>query len=157
MRPSSAGFPRPCRAAEGLGINPGVMTDCRVAFQPAAPAIALGITTLHALGILLLLAASFSGHVFAQLCLGMILLLRLAALRCHMRVAEEIAAPMTTTEKWRQAMMALLPPVPVLILLAIILSSVAARRMRWRDIVYDIAGPEKLSVAWRRRFDGSGG
>ena len=126
-------------------------------YQPAAPAFALGITTLHALGILLLLAASFSGHVFAQLCLGMILLLRLAALRCQMRVAEEIAAPMTTTEKWRQAMMALLPPVPVLILLAIILSSVAARRMRWRDIAYDIEGPEKLSVAWRRRFDGSGG
>ena len=126
-------------------------------YQPAAPAFALGITTLHALGILLLLAASFSGHVFAQPCLGMILLLRLAALRCQMRVAEEIAAPMTTTEKWRQAMMALLPPVPVLILLAIILSSVAARRMRWRDIAYDIEGPEKLSVAWRRRFDGSGG
>ena len=126
-------------------------------YQPAAPAFALGITTLHALGILLLLAASFSGHVFAQLCLGMILLLRLAALRCQMRVAEEIAAPMTKAEKWRQAMMAFLPPVPVLILLAIILSSVAARRMRWRDIAYDIEGPEKLSVAWRRRFDGSGG
>ena len=126
-------------------------------YQPAAPAIALGVTTLHAFGILLLLAASFSGHVFAQLCLGMILLLRLAALRCQMRVAEEIAAPMTKVEKWRQAMMAFLPPVPVLILLAIILSSVAARRMRWRDIAYDIEGPEKLSVAWRRRFDGSGG
>jgi hypothetical protein len=25
--------------------------------------------------------------------------------------------------------------------------------MRWRDIAYDIAGPERLSVAWRRRFD----
>jgi hypothetical protein len=117
----------------------------------------LGVTLLHALGILVLLAASISGHLFAQLCLGMILLLRLASLRCHMRVAEKIVAPMTAAEKWRQAMMALLPPVSVLILFLVILSSVAARRMRWRDIAYDIAGPEQLSVAWRRRFDDVGG
>jgi hypothetical protein len=126
-------------------------------YQPAAPAIALGATLLHALGILVLLAASISGHVLAQLCLGMILLLRLASLRCHMRVAEKIVAPMTAAEKWRQAVMALLPPVSVLILFLVILSSVAARRMRWRDIAYDITGPEKLSVAWRRRFDDAGG
>jgi len=49
--------------------------------------------------------------------------------------------------------MALFPPLTVLALLLVILSSVAARRMRWRDIAYDITGPEKLSVAWRRRFD----
>ena len=53
--------------------------------------------------------------------------------------------------------MALLPPVSVLILFLVILSSVAARRMRWRDIAYDITGPEKLGVAWRRRFDDAGG
>jgi hypothetical protein len=64
---------------------------------------------------------------------------------------------MTGAEIWRQAVMALLPPVMVLILFLVILSSVAARRMRWRDIAYDIAGPEKLSVAWRRRFDDAGG
>ena len=126
-------------------------------YQPAAPAIALAATTLHAFGILLLLEASFSGNALAPLCLAMILLLRLASLQCHLRVAEKIAAPMTATERRRQTMMALLPVVSVPILLAIILSSVAARRMRWRDIAYDIAGPEQLSVAWRRRFDASGG
>ncbi|MFM7611713.1 MAG: hypothetical protein ACKO9A_22940, partial [Alphaproteobacteria bacterium] len=122
-------------------------------YQPAAPAIALSVTTLHALGIFVLLAASMGGHVVAQLCLAMILLLRIAALRCHIAVAEKIASPMTGAEIWRQIVMALLPPLTVLALLLVILSSVAARRMRWRDIAYDIAGPEKLSVAWRRRFD----
>jgi hypothetical protein len=105
------------------------------------------------LGILLLLAASMGGHVVAQLCLAMILLLRIAALRCHLAVAEKIASPMSGAEIWRQVVMALLPPLTVLALLLVILSSVAARHMRWRDIAYDIAGPEKLSVAWRRRFD----
>lgn len=122
-------------------------------YQPAAPAMALGVTTLHAFGILLLLAASMGGHVVAQLCLAMILLLRIAALRCHLAVAEKIASPMSGAEIWRQVVMALLPPLTVLALLLVILSSVAARHMRWRDIAYDIAGPEKLSVAWRRRFD----
>ncbi|MCA3324805.1 MAG: glycosyltransferase [Roseomonas sp.] len=122
-------------------------------YQPSAPTIALGVTTLHALGILVLLVASISGHGLAQLCLAMILLLRLACLRCHMAVAEKIASPMTGAEIWRQVVMALLPVVSVPMLLAIILSSVAARRMRWRDIAYDIAGPEELSVAWRRRYD----
>ncbi len=126
-------------------------------YQPAAPAIGLGVTTLHALGIILLLAASFIGDGLAQLGLLMILLLRIAALRCHIAVAEKISSPMTGAEIWRQAVMALLPPVTVLILFLVILSSVAARRMRWRDIAYDIAGPEKLSVAWRRRFDDAGG
>jgi hypothetical protein len=122
-------------------------------YQPAAPAMALGVTTLHALGILLLLAASMGGHVVAQLCLAMILLLRIAALRYHLAVAEKIASPMSGAEIWRQVVMALLPPLTVLALLLVILSSVAARHMRWRDIAYDIAGPERLSVAWRRRFD----
>jgi hypothetical protein len=48
--------------------------------------------------------------------------------------------------------MALLPPFTVLVLLVVILASIVARRMRWRDIAYDIAGPEQLNVAWRRRF-----
>ena len=126
-------------------------------YQAAALALALGVTTLHALGIMLLLVTSLNGQFLAQLGLGIIIVLRFACWVCHLRAAEKIAAPMTAAEKWHQAIMALLPPVTVLCLILVMLSSVAARRMRWRDIVYDIEGPEKLHVAWRRRFDGSGG
>lgn len=123
-------------------------------YQPAALAAALGVTTLHALGILILLAGSLSGHVLALICLGLIICLRFASWLCHVRVAAKIATPMTNAEKWHQCTMALLPPVTVLILLTVITSSIAARYMRWRDIAYDIAGPEKLTVTWRRGFDG---
>lgn len=122
-------------------------------YHAAAIAITLGVTTFHAMGILVLLAASIGGHVLAQFGLGMLLLLRMAVFGCHIAVAAKIASPMNAVEIWRQAMMALLPPVSVLILFLVILSSVAARRMYWRDIAYDIAGPENLSVIWRRRFD----
>jgi cellulose synthase/poly-beta-1,6-N-acetylglucosamine synthase-like glycosyltransferase len=121
-------------------------------YQPKAPAMALGITMAHALGVLLLLVGSLSGYGLAQLGFTLMILLRLACFWCHQLVAKKIAAPMAMPETWRQAIMALLPPFTVLVLLVVILASMAARRMRWRDIAYDIAGPEQLSVAWRRRF-----
>jgi len=62
-------------------------------YQPAAPASALSVTMLHALGIFVLLAASMGGHVVAQLCLAMILLLRITALRCHLAVPRKSLPP----------------------------------------------------------------
>jgi heme exporter protein D len=106
----------------------------------------------HALGVLLLLVGSLSGYGLAQLGFTLMIMLRLACFWCHQQVAQKIFAPMARAEKWRQAIMALLPPFTVLVLLVVILASIVARRMRWRDIAYDIAGPEQLNVAWRRRF-----
>lgn len=122
-------------------------------YQPFVLAITLCVTALHALGILVLLAGSLGGHGVAQLAFFLLLLLRLGCLWCQIRVAIEIAAPMTLAEKLRQGIMALLPPVTAVTLLLVILTSVAARRIRWRDIAYDIAGPEQIRVAWRRGFN----
>ena len=121
-------------------------------YQPKAPAMALGITMAYALGVVLLLVGSLSGYGFAELGFTLMILLRLACFWCHQQVAQKIFAPMARAETWRQAIMALLPPFTVLVLVVVILASIAARRMRWRDIAYDIAGPEQLSVVWRRRF-----
>ena len=122
-------------------------------YQPVALATALGVTTLHAIGLSSLVAAGIQGDGLARLFLFIIILLRLGSWLCHVLVARKIASPMTASEKWHQGILALLPPVTALTLLCVILSSVAARQMRWRDIAYDIDGPEKLRVTWRRAFD----
>jgi len=121
-------------------------------YQPAVLAITLLVITLHALGILALVTASLGGDNLARLGFLLLVLFRLGCLWCQVQVAGKIAAPMTRTEIMRQGIMAFLPPFTALTLLMVILSSVAARHMRWRDIAYDIAGPEQLHVVWRRRF-----
>jgi hypothetical protein len=121
-------------------------------YQPWVLAITLGVAALHALGILAILAGSLGGLGVAQLAFLLLLLLRLGCLWCQVQVATKIAAPMTMAETRWQGIMALVPPVTALTLVAVILTSVAARRIKWRDIIYDIAGPEQIRVTWRRSF-----
>ena len=123
-------------------------------YAPASYAGLCAIFAAEAAGVLLLPAALAGGGAAAAW-LAALAAAGLARAALHEAIARRLAVADPPAARLAQAAAGLLSPLVALFALALALSVLGARRLRWRHVDYEVTGPDSVRVLVRRAPEGA--